>query len=303
MTSAEFSADGKTLFVERGQRPSTPCALPIRRSITSSAQAWTIAAGGGGGRGGGGGGGGRGGAASDSAFYQRRRARSQTKRGANGEQVVLVGDATTRRCSSRARSTSRTWTEAGAAHLGRQARHRDRPELARLREQGRRRTTTSSRRSTTTTRSSSTRTSRRRWFADAYLRDTKTGTEHASSRTTRTSRPKSRGEPQAHAGHASARRLQVLGRRHAAEGLASRARGCRASSGSIRASTRRRRSTIGRSSRRTSTSSPNVGRRAAPEIWVTQGYALIRAATCRSSATGQDERQLHRAISARISTL
>ena len=88
MTSAEFSPDGKTLFVNEGND------LYAVRLIDPSkhyeiAKGGTIAAGGRGGRGGGGGGG-RCGATSDSAFFANPGA-LQVKRGPNGAPVVLVG--------------------------------------------------------------------------------------------------------------------------------------------------------------------------------------------------------------------
>jgi dipeptidyl aminopeptidase/acylaminoacyl peptidase len=90
MTSAEFSPDGKTLFVNEGND------LYAVRLVDPSkhyeiAKGGTIAAGGRGGRGGGGGGGGgRGGNVSDSAFFANPGA-LQVKRGPNGASVVLVG--------------------------------------------------------------------------------------------------------------------------------------------------------------------------------------------------------------------
>ncbi len=88
MTSAEFSPDGKTLFVNEGND------LYAVRLVDPSkhyeiAKGGTIAAGGRGGRGGGGGGG-RGGVTSDSAFFANPGA-LQVKRGPNGAPVVLVG--------------------------------------------------------------------------------------------------------------------------------------------------------------------------------------------------------------------
>ena len=89
MTSAEFSPDGKTLFVNEGTD-----LYAVRLADPSKhyeiAKGGTIAAGGRGGRGGGGGGGGRGGATSDSAFFANPGA-LQVKRGPNGAPVVLVG--------------------------------------------------------------------------------------------------------------------------------------------------------------------------------------------------------------------
>jgi dipeptidyl aminopeptidase/acylaminoacyl peptidase len=89
ITSAEFSADGKTLFVNEGND-----LYAVRLSDPTKhyeiAKGGSIAATGGrGGRGGGGGGGGRGGAGSDSAFYSNPGA-LQTKRGPNGGTVVVV---------------------------------------------------------------------------------------------------------------------------------------------------------------------------------------------------------------------
>jgi dipeptidyl aminopeptidase/acylaminoacyl peptidase len=88
ITSAEFSEDGKTLFVNEGTD------LYAVRLVDPTkhyeiARGATIAAGGGRGRGGGGGGGGRGGAGTDSAFYSNPGA-LQSKRGPNGSAVVLV---------------------------------------------------------------------------------------------------------------------------------------------------------------------------------------------------------------------
>jgi dipeptidyl aminopeptidase/acylaminoacyl peptidase len=89
MTSAEFSEDGKTLFVNEGNDLyAVRLADPTKHY--EIARGGTIAAGGGRGRGGGGGGGGRGGATSDSAFYANPGA-LQSKRGPNGSPVVLVG--------------------------------------------------------------------------------------------------------------------------------------------------------------------------------------------------------------------
>jgi dipeptidyl aminopeptidase/acylaminoacyl peptidase len=90
MTSAEFSPDGKTLFVNEGNNLyAVRLADPTKHY--EIARGGSIAAGGGrGGRGGGGGGGGRGGAVSDSAFYNNPGA-LQVKRSANGGSVVLVG--------------------------------------------------------------------------------------------------------------------------------------------------------------------------------------------------------------------
>jgi dipeptidyl aminopeptidase/acylaminoacyl peptidase len=88
MTSAEFSADGKTLFVnEANDLYAVRLADPTKHY--DIARGATIAAGGGRGRGGGGGGGGRGGAGSDSAFYNNPGA-LQTRRGPLGQPVVLV---------------------------------------------------------------------------------------------------------------------------------------------------------------------------------------------------------------------
>jgi dipeptidyl aminopeptidase/acylaminoacyl peptidase len=88
MTSAEFSPDGKTLFVNEGNDLyAVRLADPTKHY--EIAKGATIAAGGGrGGRGGGGGG--RGGAGSDSAFFNNPGA-LQSKRGPNGLPVVLVG--------------------------------------------------------------------------------------------------------------------------------------------------------------------------------------------------------------------
>jgi dipeptidyl aminopeptidase/acylaminoacyl peptidase len=89
MTSAEFSADGKTLFVNEGNDLyAVRLADPTKHY--EIAKGATIAAGGRGGRGGAGGGaGGRGGAGSDSAFFANPGA-LQTKRGPNGAPVVRV---------------------------------------------------------------------------------------------------------------------------------------------------------------------------------------------------------------------
>jgi len=89
MTSAEFSPDGKTLFVNEGTD-----LYAVRLADPSKhleiAKGGSISAGGRGGRGGGGGGGGgRGGAQSDSAFFANPGA-LQVKRGPNGGNVVLV---------------------------------------------------------------------------------------------------------------------------------------------------------------------------------------------------------------------
>ncbi len=86
VTSAEFSADGKTLFVNEGND-----LYAVRLADPSKhydiAKGGTIAAGGRGGRGGGAGGGAGRGNAADSAFYANPGA-LQTKRGPNGEPVV-----------------------------------------------------------------------------------------------------------------------------------------------------------------------------------------------------------------------
>ena len=88
MTSAEFSPDGKTLFVNEGNDLyAVRLADPTKHYEISRGA--SIAAGGRGGRGGGAGGG-RGGAASDSAFYNNPGA-LQVKRSTNGGNVVLVG--------------------------------------------------------------------------------------------------------------------------------------------------------------------------------------------------------------------
>jgi len=87
MTSAEFSEDGKMLFVNEGNDLyAVRLADPSKRM--EIARGATIAAGGGRGRGGAGGGG-RGAAGSDSAFYANPGV-LQTKRGPNGAPVVLV---------------------------------------------------------------------------------------------------------------------------------------------------------------------------------------------------------------------
>jgi dipeptidyl aminopeptidase/acylaminoacyl peptidase len=90
VTSAEFSADGKTLFVNEGNDLYAVRLADVAKRY-EIAKGASIAAGGRGGRGGGGGGGGgRGGANSDSAFYSNPGA-LQTKRGPNGLPVVVVG--------------------------------------------------------------------------------------------------------------------------------------------------------------------------------------------------------------------
>jgi dipeptidyl aminopeptidase/acylaminoacyl peptidase len=85
ITSAEFSEDGKTLFVNQGND-----LYAVRLADPSKhyeiAKGGTIAAGGRGGRGGGGG---RGAAQSDSAFFANPGA-LQTKRGPRGGQVVRI---------------------------------------------------------------------------------------------------------------------------------------------------------------------------------------------------------------------
>ncbi|MEO7083774.1 MAG: prolyl oligopeptidase family serine peptidase [Gemmatimonadaceae bacterium] len=87
MTSAEFSADGKTLFVNEGNDLyAVKLADPTKHY--EIAKGASIAAGGRGGRGGGAGGG-RGGAVSDSVFFNNPGA-LQTKRGPNGQPVVLI---------------------------------------------------------------------------------------------------------------------------------------------------------------------------------------------------------------------
>jgi dipeptidyl aminopeptidase/acylaminoacyl peptidase len=91
ITSAEFSADGKTLFVNEGNDLyAVRLADPTKRY--DIAKGASIAASGGrGGRGGGGGaGGGRGGAGADSAFYSNP-GNLQTKRGPSGGTVVVLG--------------------------------------------------------------------------------------------------------------------------------------------------------------------------------------------------------------------
>jgi dipeptidyl aminopeptidase/acylaminoacyl peptidase len=88
MTSAEFSADGKTLFVNEGND-----LYAVRLADVSKryeiAKGASISAGGRGGRGGAGGGG-RGGAGADSAFYNNPGS-LQTKAGPNGLPVVVLG--------------------------------------------------------------------------------------------------------------------------------------------------------------------------------------------------------------------
>ncbi|HVX42173.1 MAG TPA: prolyl oligopeptidase family serine peptidase [Gemmatimonadaceae bacterium] len=85
ITSAEFSADGKTLFVNAGNDLyAVKLADPAKRY--EIAKGGTIAAGGRGGRGGGFG---RGGAQSDSAFYNNPGA-LQTREGPNGSPVVVM---------------------------------------------------------------------------------------------------------------------------------------------------------------------------------------------------------------------
>jgi dipeptidyl aminopeptidase/acylaminoacyl peptidase len=87
MTSAEFSPDGKTLFVNEGNDLyAVKLADPTKHY--DIAKGATIAAGGRGGRGGGGGG--RGGVQSDSAFFNNPGA-LQTTRGPNGQPVVTIG--------------------------------------------------------------------------------------------------------------------------------------------------------------------------------------------------------------------
>jgi dipeptidyl aminopeptidase/acylaminoacyl peptidase len=88
ITTAEFSADGKTLFVNEGN-DLYAVKLSDPTKHLEIARGGTIAAGGGRGRGGAGGGGGRGGAGTDSAFYNNPGA-LQTTRGPNGSPVVLV---------------------------------------------------------------------------------------------------------------------------------------------------------------------------------------------------------------------
>jgi dipeptidyl aminopeptidase/acylaminoacyl peptidase len=87
MTSAAFSTDGKTLFVNEGtDLYAVRLADPSKHyEIARGASIAAL-----GGRGGRGGGGGRGGAVSDSAFYANPGA-LQAKRGPNGGSVVIVG--------------------------------------------------------------------------------------------------------------------------------------------------------------------------------------------------------------------
>jgi dipeptidyl aminopeptidase/acylaminoacyl peptidase len=89
MTSAEFSPDGKTLFVNEGNNLYAVRLADPSKHYEIARGASIAAAGGRGGRGGGGGGG-RGGAASDSAFYNNPGA-LQLKRSATGGSVVLMG--------------------------------------------------------------------------------------------------------------------------------------------------------------------------------------------------------------------
>jgi dipeptidyl aminopeptidase/acylaminoacyl peptidase len=91
MTSAEFSADGKTLFVNEGNDLYAVRLADPTKHFEIAKGASIAAAGGRGGRGGGGGaGGGRGGAGNDSAFYNNPGS-LQTKRGPNGGSVVVIG--------------------------------------------------------------------------------------------------------------------------------------------------------------------------------------------------------------------
>jgi len=105
MTSAEFSADGKTLFVNEGNDLyAVRLADPAKHY--EIAKGATIAAGGRGGRGGAGGGaGGRGGAGSDSAFYANPGA-LQTKRGPNGAPGFWM----TKKSNSVLGGSPSTWT-------------------------------------------------------------------------------------------------------------------------------------------------------------------------------------------------
>lgn len=89
ITSAEFSGDGKTLFVNEGND-----LYAVRLSDPSKhyeiAKGAAIATGGRGGRGGAGAAGGRGSAQPDSVFYNNPGA-LQTERGPNGQPIVRVG--------------------------------------------------------------------------------------------------------------------------------------------------------------------------------------------------------------------
>ena len=90
VTSAEFSPDGKTLFVNEGTDLYAVCLADPTKHY-EIAKGGSIAVSGRGGRGGGGAaGGGRGGNVSDSAFYSNPGA-LQTRRGPNGGSVVVIG--------------------------------------------------------------------------------------------------------------------------------------------------------------------------------------------------------------------
>src|SRR6185436_17644689 len=89
ITSVEFSGDGKTIFVNEGNDLYAVRLADPSKHYEIAKGASIAAAGGRGGRGGGGGGG-RGGAGSDSTFYNNPGA-LQTKRGPNGQPVVVVG--------------------------------------------------------------------------------------------------------------------------------------------------------------------------------------------------------------------
>jgi dipeptidyl aminopeptidase/acylaminoacyl peptidase len=90
ITSAEFSPDGKTLFVNEGtDLYAVRLSDPSKHYAIAKGATIAVAGRGGRGAGGGGGGAGRGGAVSDSAFFNAPGA-LQTRRGPNGQPVVLV---------------------------------------------------------------------------------------------------------------------------------------------------------------------------------------------------------------------
>ncbi len=174
MTSAEFSADGKTLFVNEGND-----LYAVRLADPSKhyeiAKGGTIAAGGRGGRGGGGGGGGRGGATSDSAFFANPGA-LQMKRGPNGAPSCSSAP-TTRRVYPRGNEVLPGVDEAAPHNFVDKVDFETGQKTRTLRGEGRdrgRRRRAARRRLQQGDRVAS---SRRRWLPDSYLRDMKTGTE------------------------------------------------------------------------------------------------------------------------------
>ena len=290
LTSVAFSADGKTMFVAdsgavfamRTADPSKKCSLGTGVTLP-----------GGGGFGGRGGGGGRGGAG---AADDTTGGALATKSGPHGEPVVIVGSDNKTVFLSGTRTPGANWNTQGPRpwvdkldfETGQRARVFDSPadaydEFVTGARRRLRRVHLHAR------------------IADGDRRTRGCATRRAArarrSRTRSTSGRRSRG--------AQHKRIQVTRPRDGIKfwvdltlpaRLEARARDCPASSGSIRASTRRRPSTIARGTRRTSTSSPKCrrrGRRRRRRLWVTAGLRGDRTRLPDHGRFGQDERQLH----------